>query len=154
MEEQEVEPSWSKKGHLYLEYEPVSVVLESDTTTASKGNEIQSQEIKLADIQNNPRKECKSNGQIDDFLRKLGFMDKEKEGGDFIKQFLHLSQVKYIHCLNTRIYCNQGVNISRVVVNVLIGVSVSETHSSELYGITRVCLPMSSILNGSSISLL
>ncbi len=31
--------------------------------------------------------------QVKDFVRKLGFMDKEKEGGDKIKHFLHLSQV-------------------------------------------------------------
>ena len=31
--------------------------------------------------------------QIDDFLRKLGFMDREKEGGEKMKNFKHLSVV-------------------------------------------------------------
>ena len=31
--------------------------------------------------------------QINDFVRKLGFLDTEKEGGDKIKLFLHISEV-------------------------------------------------------------
>ena len=35
--------------------------------------------------------------QIGDFVRKLGFLDKEKdkEGGDKIKHFLHVNEVMY-----------------------------------------------------------
>ena len=41
--------------------------------------------------------------QIKDFVRKLGFLDKDKEQGSFFKQFLKLSQVSiecsiYNHC--------------------------------------------------------
>ena len=31
--------------------------------------------------------------QISDFVRKLGFLDTEKEGGDKIKHFLHINEV-------------------------------------------------------------
>lgn len=31
--------------------------------------------------------------QISDFVRKLGFLDTEKEGGDKIKDFLHINEV-------------------------------------------------------------
>ena len=31
--------------------------------------------------------------QINDFVRKLGFLDTEKEGGDKIKHFLHVNEV-------------------------------------------------------------
>ena len=31
--------------------------------------------------------------QINDFVRKLGFLDAEKEGGDTIKHFLHVNEV-------------------------------------------------------------
>ena len=34
--------------------------------------------------------------QIGDFVRKLGFLDTEKEGGDKIKQFLHLHSVSIV----------------------------------------------------------
>lgn len=34
-----------------------------------------------------------NNEQINDFVRKLGFLDTEKEGGDSIKQFLHINEV-------------------------------------------------------------
>ena len=36
-----------------------------------------------------------SSEQIADFVRKLGFLDAEKEGGDKIKLFLHLNSVSY-----------------------------------------------------------
>ena len=35
--------------------------------------------------------------QIGDFVRKLGFFHKEKDGGDEIKQFLHLNSVSIIY---------------------------------------------------------
>ncbi len=34
-----------------------------------------------------------SNEQIADFVRKLGFLDTKKEGGDDIRKFLHLNSV-------------------------------------------------------------
>ena len=44
-------------------------------------------------------KERWSKEQIDDFVRKLGFLDAEKEGGDKIKQFLHLNEVVLHSCI-------------------------------------------------------
>ena len=41
-------------------------------------------------------KERWSKEQIDDFVRKLAFLDAEKEGGDKIKHFLHLNEVALI----------------------------------------------------------
>ena len=93
VEEPEMEHSISAKGQLFLEYEPVTVASKTATATNSEGSEPQCNVVKPAAVQDKPRKEFKNNEQIDDFLRKLGFMDKEREGGDFIKQFLHLSQV-------------------------------------------------------------
>ena len=34
-----------------------------------------------------------NNEQINDFVRKLGFLDSEKEGGNKIKDFLHVNEV-------------------------------------------------------------
>ncbi len=71
------------KGRLYLEYEPFSSVSKSLSNLPG-----------VAGLGKVSCRERKTEEQINDFLRKLGFMDKEKEGGDFIKQFLHLSQVR------------------------------------------------------------
>lgn len=38
----------------------------------------------------------KNSEQIRDFVRKLGFLDKDQKGGDRVKNFLYLSQVNYI----------------------------------------------------------
>ena len=42
----------------------------------------------------------KNSEQIRDFVRKLGFLDKDQKGGDRVKNFLHLSQVNklYVEC--------------------------------------------------------
>ena len=77
------------KGQVYLEYEPFYTASESETVNGSRGGQSDSAKPQL-------RKERKNAEQINDFLRKIGFVDKEKEGGHFIKQFLHLSQVLYI----------------------------------------------------------
>ena len=37
--------------------------------------------------------QCWNSEQINDFVRKLGFLDTEKEGGDKIKHFLHINEV-------------------------------------------------------------
>ena len=37
--------------------------------------------------------------QIADFVRKLGFLDVKKEGGDLIKHFLHLNSVSHSHAV-------------------------------------------------------
>lgn len=39
------------------------------------------------------RKENWNKEQINDFVRKLGFLDTQREGGDQIKHFLHINEV-------------------------------------------------------------
>ena len=39
------------------------------------------------------RKENWNREQINDFVRKLGFLDAQREGGDQIKHFLHINEV-------------------------------------------------------------
>ena len=43
-----------------------------------------------------PNVECWNMEQIGDFVRKLGFLDKEKDKVEGIRQFLHINEVKYI----------------------------------------------------------
>ena len=43
--------------------------------------------------QENSEVQCWNSEQINDFVRKLGFLDTEKEGGDKIKHFLHINEV-------------------------------------------------------------
>ena len=42
------------------------------------------------------RKESWNEEQINDFVQKLGFLDAEREGGDQIKHFLHINEVRLI----------------------------------------------------------
>ena len=79
------------KGELYLEYEPFYAASESEAVNGSRGG--QSDTARPQPRVHKERKERKNAEQINDFLRKIGFVDSEKEGGEFIKQFLHLSQV-------------------------------------------------------------
>lgn len=65
---------------MLLEYQPrLPALKEGDTETPTTEMEA--------------RKEVWNLEQIGDFVRKLGFLDKEKEGGDKIKQFLYFNQV-------------------------------------------------------------
>ena len=48
-----------------------------------------------ARIRKTPKQEQWNSEQIGDFVRKLGFMDTEKEGGEKIKHFRHISAVSY-----------------------------------------------------------
>ena len=43
-----------------------------------------------------PNVECWNTEQISDFVRKLGFLDKEKDKVEGIRQFLHINEVKYV----------------------------------------------------------
>lgn len=49
--------------------------------------------IAQASILDKQREEKMNSEQVRDFVRKLGFVDKDKKGGNQIKQFLHLYQV-------------------------------------------------------------
>ena len=48
--------------------------------------------------------------QINDFVRKLGFLDAQREGGDQIKHFLHINEVQY--CAYKMNICNVHVNVN------------------------------------------
>ena len=76
----------NREGRLLLEYKsPIPTLQQITTISQLEGSEKESEvifQVKSMNIE-----------QVKDFVRKLGFMDKEKEGGDKIKHFLHLSQV-------------------------------------------------------------
>lgn len=44
------------------------------------------------------RKENRNREQINDFVRKLGFLDTQREGGGQIKHFLHINEV-HVHAI-------------------------------------------------------
>ena len=77
MPEQNIHPTGACKWQLCLEYIPLSASSKKESADA--------------EVQQPP--ECKTSDQINDFVRKLGFIDKDKEEGVSIKHFLHLSQV-------------------------------------------------------------
>ncbi len=53
-----------------------------------------------------------NNEQIADFVRKLGFLDTKKEGGDAIRQFLHLNSVcHHIHQRDLSIVDYRGTSL-------------------------------------------
>lgn len=71
---------------MLLEYQPrLPALKEGDTETPHIQVE--------SSTEMEARKEVWNLEQIGDFVRKLGFLDKEKEGGDKIKQFLYFNQV-------------------------------------------------------------
>lgn len=88
-------------GSMLLEYEPASTAVSSPTLTPQlEGAELPS----FALIESRAGSDMMSRKtwnleQIGDFVRKLGFLDKDKEEkeGNKIKHFLHLSQVKCMH---------------------------------------------------------
>ena len=64
-----------------------------------------SQPVQSYQKESSAGKERWSKEQIGDFVRKLGFLDAEKEGGDKIRRFLHLNEVcvyiLYVYCAGT-----------------------------------------------------
>lgn len=75
--------SGNGKSQMFLEYIPSTTQLLSGNVQG--GSEYQDKD--------KVQKEHWSMEQIGDFVRKLGFIDKEKEGGDKIKNFLEINQV-------------------------------------------------------------
>ena len=77
----------SSKGEMFLEYEHLPLL------PSSPEWELDDHEMKrLQATQGKMRSKKWNREEIGDFVRKLGFMDKDK-GGDKIKHFLHLNQV-------------------------------------------------------------
>ena len=55
-----------------------------------------------------PKQKQWNSEQIGDFVRKLGFMDTEKKGGEKIKHFRHISTVSVLRVL---LYCCSSFNV-------------------------------------------
>lgn len=55
------------------------------------------------------RKENWNREQINDFVRKLGFLDAQKEGGDQIKHFLHINEVHTCNSFSEYIVCTSHI---------------------------------------------
>ena len=76
--------------------------LEESEELAASTEKVCSQVMSRLESQYDGAKEARTQGsnvemwnaeQINDFVRKLGFLDTEKEGGDKIKDFLHINEV-------------------------------------------------------------
>ena len=67
----------------------------SELSEVEQKVEQKSSDVKT-EIRKPPKQEQWNLEQIGDFVRKLGFMDTEKEGGEKIKHFRHISAVSYV----------------------------------------------------------
>ena len=77
-------PDTSSRGaELILEYSPSQ---QFNPTSLSQPSNPEDPELRTSVQRWNSE-------QISDFVRKLGFLDTEKEGGDKIKEFLHVNEV-------------------------------------------------------------
>ena len=91
-------------AQMTIEFSPPSILTSSlEDASSSAVSQIPSSS-KLSQVEPNPdnveegtgkgsKSEQWSSEQIGDFVRKLGFMDTEKEGGEKIKHFRHISAV-------------------------------------------------------------
>ena len=82
-----------------LQYCPADnpqAALPSQPSSLEDGSSQRPQPMKPSDKEGPGGKERWSKEQIDDFVRKLGFLDTEKEGGDKIKHFLHSNEVYHV----------------------------------------------------------
>ena len=83
--------------------------LPAQQSSLEDGSPQRLQPTKPSDIEGLGGKERWSKEQIDDFVRKLGFLDAEKEGGDKIKHFLHLNEVFHV--------CAMGESVSSIALS-------------------------------------
>ena len=75
----------TSQWQMFLEYEPITVQFSTPSEMATESTE------RFGKV----RLEKWSGEQIDDFVRKLGFLDKEKEEGrERIIAFLHFNQAR------------------------------------------------------------
>ena len=88
-----------KKSQICLKYVAHSQLHQKNSDKSSLNNNVEKPALKNIRAKHS---QCLNNEQINEFLRKLGFIDKEKKEGDHcIKQFLYLSQVIFkINCIN------------------------------------------------------
>lgn len=80
----------AKSSQIYLEYE----INTGSPPQSGVNPKTSNTEKQLSSNVKSRKKQCLNDDQINDFLRKLGFIDKEKEGDHSIKNFLYLSQVR------------------------------------------------------------
>ncbi len=92
------------RAHMILEYIPSSSqgpsleeVDGGGTTVRTRTSSSRPEQLKFSDSEGGVGKRSKAeqwnSEQIGDFVRKLGFMDAEREGGEKIKHFRHISFV-------------------------------------------------------------
>ena len=81
----------SSRGQILLKYEPFSTQLPALLPSTNQQEVTERQRPSLIPLQSQ-LSELNAE-QIGDFVRKLGFINKEKEGGKQIKWFIHLNQV-------------------------------------------------------------
>ncbi len=105
------------RAQMILEYIPSSTSqgssmedIDGGTTTHTRVPSFPTsrlEQLKSGDLDGGLVKKSKSeqwtSEQIGDFVRKLGFMDTEREGGEKIKHFRHISFVSYL-CVFDSIY--------------------------------------------------
>ena len=98
------------EAQMILEYIPSSIQtsntfeegVDGGTTVRSRASssQISKLETQISDLERGMSKRSKpeqwNSEQIGDFVRKLGFMDTEREGGEKIKHFRHISSVSMI----------------------------------------------------------
>lgn len=84
----------------YLFYTPdpsnsmTELILEYNPSPSCRSHPLStSQHASLEDLESAVNMQRWNSEQIRDFVRKLGFLDTEKEGGNKIKHFLHVNEV-------------------------------------------------------------
>lgn len=92
-----VEELGRTQSHMLLEYEPASTRFHTDSNEMAKPLQ-----MKPHMMLSGKSKEIWNQEQIEDFVRKLGFLDKDKKNEENIKHFLYLNQVilTFPHILN------------------------------------------------------
>ena len=119
--QEEVDELGRNKAQLFLEFEPASIQLPAESTTQAA---VLTSNPNTQDRSGSGRKELWNQEKIADFVRKLGFVDKNKKG-DKIKYFLHLNQVYTItssklHVLIPLMICFLYMHVCRLSTSYLI----------------------------------
>lgn len=83
----------SEKNLMLLEYQPEQLTIDSSCSPSPHHNVDAPLQVHAKFQMKKARIERWNSEQIRDFVRKLGFLDKDEEGGDNIKHFLQLNQV-------------------------------------------------------------
>ena len=79
-------------GKVELMYKPSTKRASVETLSEKQTSVIPKQD-------NSVKAEIWDSDQIGTFVRKLGFLDSEKAGGEFVKPFLHINEVCFVQYL-------------------------------------------------------